>query len=159
MGLLKTSSGIFNNQKYTKAIVDGIRNPAEIMELRKLKNFFLIVVDAPSTIRFRRMVEINRESDPKTWEDFLRIDARDKGMNESESGQSVARCMKQADFTLINDKTLEETKEKVEIYCGGYIGVAHPSCVKIGNKAIRLSKEHKAFFEKIRKIKRLFRWH
>ena len=80
-------------QQYLNAIVDGIRNPAEIEELKKLKSFFLVSVDAPIEDRFKRMVERNRESDPKTWQDFLKVDARDKGEGEPETGQGVRKCM------------------------------------------------------------------
>ena len=75
------------SQKYTNAIVDGIRNPEEVAELKKLQKFFLIAVDALREIRFKRLAARNRESDPKTWEDFLRTDRRDIGENERESGQ------------------------------------------------------------------------
>lgn len=100
------------NQKYTKAIIDGIRNPAEIIELRKIKNFFLISVDAPLGIRFNRIVERSRESDPKTWDDFLKVDARDQ-REENEKGQQVRKCMEQANFKLINDGSFVNTENKV----------------------------------------------
>jgi dCMP deaminase len=112
--LAKLVSEKINAQKYNNSIIDGIRNPAEIQELRKLKNFFLVSVDAPLETRFRRMVTRNRESDPKTFEEFLKVDAKDKGMGELETGQGVGKCMEQADFTLINDGTLEEVKQKIK---------------------------------------------
>jgi len=74
----------------------------------------LVSVDAPAETRFRRMFERNRGSDPKTWEDFLITDARDKGEGELETGQGVGKCMMQADFTLINSGALEEVQEKIE---------------------------------------------
>lgn len=115
--LAKIVSDKIKNQNYTKAIVDGIRNPAEIEELRKMKDFFLICVDAPQEIRFKRMQERNRESDPTTWEEFLRVDARDKGVGEAEHGQGVSKCMEQADFVLINDESFEEVRRKLrELY-------------------------------------------
>jgi len=101
------------NQEYKKAIVDGIRNPAEIEILKKLKNFFLVSVDAPQEIRFKRLVERNRESDPKTFETFLEVDNRDKGIGELETGQAVGKCMTLANVTLINEGTLEEVKKEV----------------------------------------------
>lgn len=101
------------NQQYLKAIVDGIRNPAEIEELKKLKNFFLIAVDAPAEIRFERMKSRDRESDPKTWEEFLKIDAKDKGVGESETGQGTGLCMAEADMTLVNEGKLEEVQAKI----------------------------------------------
>lgn len=104
------------NQKYRKAIVDGIRNPVEIQSLReKLEDFFLVSIDAPQEVRYNRLVERQRESDPKTLEDFVRIDNKDKGIGELESGQAVAKCMQLADITIFNSGSLNEVKEKVRI--------------------------------------------
>lgn len=102
------------NQYYSKAIVDGIRNPAEIKTLRALDDYFLVSVDAPLESRFERMKKRNRESDPKTLEEFLLVDNRDKGIGEKETGQGVAKCMEQADFALYNDGSLEEMQKKVK---------------------------------------------
>lgn len=102
------------NQEYKKAVVDGIRNPAEIDELEKLKNFFLVSVDADPKIRFERMVSRNRESDPITWNEFLKVDKKDKGIGEKKSGQGVGKCMKKASFVLLNEGSLEEVNEKIE---------------------------------------------
>ena len=102
------------NQRYEKAIVDGIRNPAELDELKKLKKFFLVSVDAPAEIRFERMVDRSRESDPISWSDFIEVDSRDKGIGESITGQGVAMCMDKAEFVLINDGSLEKIKGKIE---------------------------------------------
>ncbi len=104
------------NQKYNRIIVDSIRNPAEIEELRKLKNFFLIAVDAPKKIRFERIKERDRESDPKTWEKFIEVDNRDQG-EENEKGQQVKKCIDMADFKLINDDSLEKVNKKIEELC------------------------------------------
>lgn len=101
------------SQKYSKAVVDGIRNPEEVNELRKLSKFFLVAVDAPREIRFKRMASRNRESDPKTWEEFLKIDNRDFGQNEAASGQQVGKCMEMADFKIVNDLTIDKFNEKV----------------------------------------------
>lgn len=106
-------SNKIQNQEYKKVIVDGIKNPAEIKVLRQLKDFFLVSVDAPQEIRFQRLISRNRESDPNTWEEFIVVDNRDKGIGEFETGQAVEKCMRQADFSLINSGSLEEIKEKV----------------------------------------------
>ncbi len=97
------------------SIVDGIRNPGEVEYLRlNLYNFILISVDAPNDIRFERMIQRNRESDPKIWEDFIKVDNRDKGIGESESGQGVGKCMSMADFNLMNDSSLENASYRVQ---------------------------------------------
>jgi len=101
-------------QKYENVVVDGIRNPGELIELRKLKNFFLVSVDAPLEVRFKRAVERSRESDPVDYENFLKINNKDLGIGESATGQGVGLCMKQSDFELINNGTFEDINGKVE---------------------------------------------
>ncbi len=100
---------------YSNSIIDGIRNPGEVNYLRQnIRGFSLISLDAPKEERFRRMVERNRESDPKTWEEFLKVDDKDYGIGESESGQGVGKCMALADYHLYNDSNLDELKKKFE---------------------------------------------
>jgi dCMP deaminase len=116
------------NQEYKKAIIDGIRNPAEVKELEKVKNFFLVSVDAPREVRFNRMVSRNRESDPVTMNDFTKIDNKDKGIGEKSSGQGVGKCMSRAKFVLINDGAFEEVEEKIErLYADIEMKVIRPS--------------------------------
>ena len=113
--LAKIVTEKIRNQKYNYAIIDSIRNPAEIEHLRKnLKNFFLINVDAPKEERFKRIVKRNRESDPNSWEAFLALENKDRGLGELESGQRVGKCMKMADFKIINDCSLNELNNKIE---------------------------------------------
>ena len=95
-------------------VIDGIRNPGEIEELKRIKNFFLISVDAPQKIRFERVLSRGKESDPKTWEEFVKADLRDFGESEEKSGQQVGKCMAMADFHLINDSTIEEFNKEIE---------------------------------------------
>lgn len=101
-------------------IVDGIRNPGEVYELKKAKeigNFYLIAIDAPQKIRFQRLIERARPSDPKTWEGFLDIDKRDFGENEPEYGQQVGKSMELADYRLNNESGQENfIKEIQKIY-------------------------------------------
>ena len=106
-------------------IIDGIRNPGEILELRKIKNFGLISVDAPQKTRYQRVLSRGKESDPKIWEEFLKTDERDFGENESEEGQQVGRCMALADFHLMNDSTLEEFNKKIDEVYAKIIQMSH----------------------------------
>lgn len=115
------------NQQYKKAVVDGIRNPAEVEILKKINKFFLVAVDASKEIRFKRIIARNRESDPKTWDNFLRVDDRDQGESD-EKGQQVRKCMNLADFNLINDGNLEEVELKVkEVYDKILLKIGRPS--------------------------------
>ncbi|MEM4641352.1 MAG: AAA family ATPase [Candidatus Pacearchaeota archaeon] len=95
-------------------VIDGIRNPAEVIEFKKMENFFLIAVDAPKQKRFEWLIARNRQSDPKNYEEFLKIDARDLGLKESAIGQQVKLCMKLAKFKIYNNSTIEKLHEKIE---------------------------------------------
>jgi len=97
-------------------IIDGIRNPGEVVELRKLYlkklAFYLFSVDAPQLIRYQRMLGRERPSDPKTWEEFLKVDERDYRELDASGqpnpfGQQVGLCMQMADYKFTNDCTVE----------------------------------------------------
>jgi dephospho-CoA kinase len=97
-------------------IIDGIRNPEEVEFLRKKfgKDFVLIAVDAPKELRFKRLLERGKEGDPKTFEEFLKIDEADLGKNQPEYGQNVEECLKLADYLIINDGSINELNKKLE---------------------------------------------
>lgn len=94
-------------------VLDGIRNPGEVIELRKLKDFVLIAVDSPQKLRFERILSRNMERDPKTWEEFLKADTRDFD-DSLASGLQIKKCMEMSDYTIINDSTIDEFKERFE---------------------------------------------
>lgn len=115
--LAKLVSEKIKNQNCSNAVIDGIRNPAEVEFLEGIENFSLIAVDAPQEIRFKRFINRNKESDPKTFEEFLKVDSRDQGEGEPEDGQQVRKCMDKAQFILLNDSDLETAYSKInEIY-------------------------------------------
>jgi len=105
-----------NDIKNRDYLIDGIRNPGEIEELKKTGNFVLVSIDAPFEIRYERVLKRNKDSDPKEYEEFVKIDARDFG-EENQEGQQVGKCMAMANFHLVNDSTLEEFKRKIENLC------------------------------------------
>lgn len=95
-------------------IVDGIRNPWEIDELRKIKDFYLISIDADQKTRFERVLSRAKESDPKTWEKFLEIDDRDFWVGEPIDWQQVWNCMSLADFHIENNWNLQEYIKNID---------------------------------------------
>jgi dephospho-CoA kinase len=96
-------------------VIDGIRNIGEIDKLRKAfkKDFFLISVDADLNLRWRNLQNRNKESDPKSFEKFLEADKRDFGEN-IENGQQVEKCMNMADYSVLNNSTIEELNKEIE---------------------------------------------
>ena len=93
-------------------VIDSIRNPQEVTELRQLKNFFLIAVDAPPEIRFERAQARNRQENAATLEEFLAIENREK--SQDKNAQNIVACMEMADFKLSNDGPIAELTQKIE---------------------------------------------
>jgi len=106
----KLAFKIFPGNKY---VIDGIRNPGEIDVLKKLDNFVLIGVNAPIEKRLQWILSRNKDSDPKTIEEIKAVDARDRGVGESSSGQQSAKCYDMADICIQNDGTFEELAKKM----------------------------------------------
>ncbi len=95
-------------------VIEGIRNPAEVEALQKLENFVLIAVDAPIEKRFQWIIMRGKDSDPHTIEGVKAIEARDRGEGEAEHGQQSALCVDMATIKLVNDKSREHFREKIE---------------------------------------------
>ena len=93
-------------------VIDSIRNPAEVQALKRRIDFYLIKVDAAAPIRFERIKNRNRENDPKTLDDFIRIEKLESESNDPRN-QQVTQTMKLADREVSNDTTLGDLKEKV----------------------------------------------
>lgn len=93
-------------QDEKKIVIDGIRNLVEIKFLKKQDDFFLLGIMAESKLRFERLKGKNKGL--KTFEDFLRFDARDKGRGQSKSGLQVAKCLEKADFLIENNGSTEK---------------------------------------------------
>lgn len=86
-------------EKDRNYIVDSIRNPGEVKELKKLKNFVLVHVHAPPEIRFERMKARKRESDPQTFEAFKIIEEAEM----KKEGQNLGETVKTADRKIENN--------------------------------------------------------
>ncbi|MFA6533436.1 MAG: AAA family ATPase [Patescibacteria group bacterium] len=103
-----------NEQKKDSIVIEGIRNPGEIEFLKKNSNFILIGVKANRELRFKRVLSRGKEWDPKTYEDFLKVDRRDLGVKQQRSGQQVGKCLAYCDYVLTNNEDVGDFEKKVE---------------------------------------------
>lgn len=97
-----------------RVVIEGIRNPGEVEFLKKNPNFVLIGVKASRAIRFKRLLKRAKPWDPKTYEDFVKVDRRDLGIGQDKSGQQVGKCLNYCDFTLTNNKDTKDLQRKVD---------------------------------------------
>lgn len=94
-------------------VIEGIRNPGEVEVLRRKKDFLLVALDSSEEVRFERVKNRLKDSDPKEWKEFLLVEERDR--KEGGKGQDVEGCMKMADVTLYNNGRRLEDLEKFNL--------------------------------------------
>ena len=94
-------------------VIDGIRNPAEAEELRRLPGFQLIGVSASPEIIVSRLTARGREGTVLSREQILERLEKEKGVGESDDGQQVKKCLDLADFLIINEGTIDELAKKL----------------------------------------------
>ncbi|MBW6480935.1 MAG: AAA family ATPase [Bacteroidales bacterium] len=116
----KNGPGFIIEELYGKAaatgqncIIESIRTPGEIEKLRKKENFFLLAVDADIKIRYERIKMRGSETDNVSFETFQQNEAREM-YSDDPNKQNLSECIRQADFILINDGSIEQLKLKTE---------------------------------------------
>jgi dephospho-CoA kinase len=93
-------------------VVDGIRNPAEVEELRKQPNFILIANTAPEDKIVERIFFRKRSDDTLDKEAICKKLRREMGEGEPPDGQQVGKCIKMADYVFENVMPFNEVESE-----------------------------------------------
>ncbi|MBS3105951.1 AAA family ATPase [Candidatus Woesearchaeota archaeon] len=93
-------------------VIDSIRNPGEIEELRKNKGFLLIGVVTGQKIRFQRLLKRRRIGDAATFEEFRKQEDREN--NDEASGQQLDKCLELADKHISSNGTIDEANKEFD---------------------------------------------
>jgi dCMP deaminase len=93
-------------------VIDSIRNPAEVEAFRAAKHFKLIRIEAPAEVRFQRILSRQRESDPKTIEDFITLENREA--EGDDTSQNLVKVELMADYSLTNDSSLDKLYPQID---------------------------------------------
>jgi len=104
----KVREKIESNEKTRNWVIDGIRNPSEINELKKMNNFYLIAVVAPQKTLIKRVISRKRNSDPISEQTIKKKLKKDWGIGQPEDGQQVGKCIMESDYFLLNDGSLKK---------------------------------------------------
>jgi dephospho-CoA kinase len=105
-------------------VIDGIRNPAEVAELRRMDRFVLVGIESGVETILSRMRQRGRATDTVGEAELRAALAREWGSGEPEGGQQVGPTMASADFTIANEGSLSELKIALEAVLR-QIGVGH----------------------------------
>jgi len=91
-------------------VIDGIRNPAEVVELKKMAGFVLLGIQTEVPIILARLKKRGRATDVAAEKEIRASLEREWGDGEPAGGQQVRRCLAMADFTIVNNGPLPELK-------------------------------------------------
>ena len=94
-------------------VIEGFRNVAEIEVFRNRPDFILIGVAAGRKRRFEWLRIRDRLGDPKTKEEFEKVEKRDF-LQQAPYGQQNALCFALAERYFLNEGNFEELKKQVE---------------------------------------------
>jgi dephospho-CoA kinase len=95
-------------------VIDSIRHPGEIEELRKNKDFLLIAVHTDAKIRYERLMKRGRAGDSKTLEEFE--EHENKENNNEGSGQQLDKCIEMADKIINSNGSIDEANKDLDRY-------------------------------------------
>lgn len=90
-------------------VVEGMRRPADIKDLKTVAGFKMVSIEVDPKVRYERLIK--RAENPgdteKTYEDFLED-------HKAETEITIPDLMKQADFTIDNNGTLEDLYKQLD---------------------------------------------
>ncbi len=86
-------------------VVDSIRNPVEVEELRSVRGFLLLGVGAPQRVRFERSMQRARPGDPQSLGEFRRREAQENTADPA--AQRLDATFTLADRILTNDDGID----------------------------------------------------
>lgn len=111
---------LIEDVKQSRILIDSIRNPGEIDFLKERYGMKTIGIDGDP--EKRRLYSLERKSpiDPRDIVTFVKLEQRDRGINQPDNGQQVDACLKKADIIIENNGTIQELLREVELAFKGF---------------------------------------
>ena len=97
-----------------KVVITGLRTAEELARIKAaFPNALLISVNAPEHVRFQRMLSRGRRGDPRSYEDFLKRDEKEREglLAAGEETEGLDTMISKADYHIENTGTLSDLKK------------------------------------------------
>lgn len=112
--LAKRAYELINKKEIKKAAVESIRTTAEALYIKQ-HGGILLAVDANPEIRYDRVQKRRSESDKVSYEEFLAHEELERN-DPDPHGMQKAKVMEMADYTIMNDSSIEELQKQVDLF-------------------------------------------
>jgi dCMP deaminase len=93
-------------------IIDSIRHPSEVHVFRRRADFLFVRVCAPERLRFERLKQRARENDPRTFEEFQALEAKES-QSQVTSDQQLDQAIRMADIQVDNTGPVKMLHDRV----------------------------------------------
>ena len=113
--LAKKALEQIEQQKQERVVIDGIRNMSEVEALCSNPNFLLLAVVSDRAVRFNRLQEHPRR-EALDLQTFAKLDYRDLGIGEKDTGLQTGMCIALADVYIENNGNIAEFEKKLAKY-------------------------------------------
>lgn len=100
-------------QEGGNAVIESIRTPGEIEELKRYADFYLVAVDADPKVRYERIKSRGEVTDDVSFEQFLAQEEREMRSNDP-TKQNLSACIARANHMFRNDGTITQLEGGVE---------------------------------------------
>ena len=101
-----------------RAIVESLRATAEAETLKR-SGGILLAVDADQQLRYKRVQARRSETDRVTFEQFAAHELLEKN-DPDPHGMQKGQVMEMADYTIMNDGTVEDLYQQIELFLAEY---------------------------------------
>lgn len=106
----RTAERIWEECRKNVVFIDGVRGDMEVRVFkRRFNDFTVIAIHSSREDRYERIAERSREDDISQYEELIVRDNR-------ELAWGLGKVIAMADVMLVNDGTLEEFREKAEVF-------------------------------------------
>ena len=100
---------LFLDQIKDRGVVTGIRDPENIIYLRKNAKLIFIGVEANSNLRYERAKKRNKLPEAQTLEEFEKHEEYER----QNSTMDVLACLKMVDYMIKNNSSLDDFKQEI----------------------------------------------
>ena len=112
--LAKLAVKKIDKQDLKLAVIDGIRNLAEVKFLKKISYFTLVGVSATPDKRYKRlMAKKNSKSKFTNWQEFIRDELREDVGLVKKHGQQNQLCFLHSDYFIDNNASRNSLRKKI----------------------------------------------
>lgn len=101
--------------KLERVVIDGLRNMEEVEVLCTNPNFLLLALVANRDVRLKRLQE-NPRREALDMQTFAKLDYRDLGVGEKNTGLQTGMCIALADVYVENNGNETELKKRLAPY-------------------------------------------